>query len=605
MTVACSGDQDGASLARDASVDASRPATQEGRRDAGRAGADARVDARVAPPDDSPPRETLILDECQGGSGAQLSASDFAKLRAGGDTTGMRYLYPYADTVFPRGLGAPSVMWEGAAGAAVYVRITADAFDYTGCVKGGAGRLDISPAAWAGVEQQTLGKSTPFTIQISTLDDGKVRGPLERRIIVARGSLRGSIYYNTYNGGVQGAANGAPAGFVERIKPGKNAEFFTKSLACTGCHAASANGERLITGDAPGYVFTISNDTAPDPAPTRIAVNSSFVGLAPNGKVYLTTATGLGPGPRTNGPAVSVPQASVLVETDSGNEIANSGFPSNALMPTFSPDGTLVTFSDQGTTATTLALMDYDATARHASNQRALWDAKSAGFVGWPFVSPDNGGVIFTLTSDPSFSGGGAFIVPVKLFGPRSELWMADVDSGEATVLAKAMGFNTPADIDDDSKSYLPFGSEELHQAYYPTISPVASGGYFWVFFDSVRHYGNLGLRRQLWGTAIEVSASGEGVPRSYAVDRSNPAFYVMGQVLDTANHRAFTALDPCLADGASCSAGIDCCGGFCANGTCGPARGCSNEDDACEQDRDCCEGGNRCINGFCGRLIL
>ena len=135
---------------------------------------------------------------------------------------------------------------------------------------------------------------------------------------------------------------------------------------------------------------------------------------------------------------------------------------------------------------TTLALMDYDATARRASNQRVVWDAKSAGFVGWPFVSPDNRGVIFTLTSDPNFSGGGAFIVPVKQFGPRSELWMADVDSGNATVLAKAMGFDSPADIDDDSKSYLPFGSEELHQSYYPTISPVASGGYSGLLrFDS------------------------------------------------------------------------------------------------------------------------
>ena len=94
---------------------------------------------------------------------------------------------------------------------------------------------------------------------------------------------------------------------------------------------------------------------------------------------------------------------------------------------------------------------------------------------------------------------------------------------------------------------------------YFPTVSPVAAGGYFWLFFDSVRHYGNLGVQRQLWGAAIDIAADG-----SYAVDRSHPAFYLPGQELGTGNHRAFAALDPCKKDGDSCTSGIDCCGGFC-----------------------------------------
>jgi len=76
-------------------------------------------------------------------------------------------------------------------------------------------------------------------------------------------------------------------------------------------------------------------------------------------------------------------------------------------------------------------------------------------------------------------------------------------------------------------------------------VSPVAAGGYFWVFFDSLRHYGNLGLQRQLWGAAVEISATGD-----YTVDRSAPAFYLPGQELGTGNHRAFAALDPCKMDG-------------------------------------------------------
>ena len=91
-------------------------------------------------------------------------------------------------------------------------------------------------------------------------------------------------------------------------------------------------------------------------------------------------------------------------------------------------------------------------------------------------------------------------------------------------------------------------------------MSPVAAGGYFWVFFDAVRHYGNLGLQRQLWGAAIEIAADG-----NYTIDLSHPAFYLPGQEFGTGNHRAFAALDPCKKDGNSCTSGIDCCGGFCS----------------------------------------
>ena len=60
-----------------------------------------------------------------------------------------------------------------------------------------------------------------------------------------------------------------------------------------------------------------------------------------------------------------------------------------------------------------------------------------------------------------------------------------------------------------------------------PTIFPAPSGGYAWVFFDSMRHYGNLGLHRLIWGAALNVSANG-----SYASDPSHPAFLLPGQAI-------------------------------------------------------------------------
>jgi hypothetical protein len=156
------------------------------------------------------------------------------------------------------------------------------------------------------------------------------------------------------------------------------------------------------------------------------------------------------------------------------------------------------------------------------------------------------------------------------------------------------------------------------YNSYFPTVSPVAAGGYFWVFFDSLRNYGNLGVGRQLWGTALEIQADG-----TYAEDPSHPPFYLPGQELGTGNHRAFTALDPCKMDGNSCTSGIDCCGGFCfidpesqefadAVGTCTPKQMmmCSQKDDRCQRDIDCCmpQGDSppySCIGGFCAAIPL
>ena len=82
--------------------------------------------------------------------------------------------------------------------------------------------------------------------------------------------------------------------------------------------------------------------------------------------------------------------------------------------------------------------------------------------------------------------------------------------------------------------------------------------------------------------------------------DPSHPAFYVTGQELGTGNHRAFTALDPCRADGQSCTTGVDCCNGFCTDGICGvKIPRCSNEDETCGAGHMCCDPSLTCINGF------
>lgn len=570
---------------------------------------DAQITVAPPPPDDKAPMlETLRIDDCGDSNPAGLSADEVASLKAGGDVGDMRFLYPYDGTVFPRGLGSPEFMWAGAGAKAVYVHVTSDAFDYEGCLTPDAeGSLKLPEAAWAGVEAQTLAEKSPFQIELSVLDGGTVRGPIKQSIVIARATLKGSVFYNTYNGVTTGA--------VERLKPGGKAEFFSRTGACTGCHSVSASGNRLVTkqvlgGPLTGYVFELDSDTPPDPAPLRNAVNTSFVGISPDGKVYLTTAFQGLYGPPTEGAiTTAVPLASQLVETDTGTVIPNSGFPTSAMMPTFSFDGTQAVFNDHTRgDGKNLSVIDYDGASRTASNQRDVYTAPS-GYVGWPFMLPDGNGVVFTQGESSAFSGGGSFIVPVLTRGPKSDLMTVDVKTGQATILARAMGYDTVQDA-ESGNSYLPFGPEEEHQAYYPTISPVAAGGYFWVFFDAIRHYGHHGLRRQIWVAAIKVrthtvveGGGGENMAL-YGNDNSFPAFYLPGQDFNTANHRAFAALDPCLEEGTACESGTDCCNGFCTENICAPPILCSKTNDKCKESADCCDPLNECLNNICTYVV-
>jgi len=241
----------------------------------------------------------------------------------------------------------------------------------------------------------------------------------------------------------------------------------------------------------------------------------------------------------------------------------------------------------------------------------------AAKYPGWPFYLPDNKALVFAIGAAADFSGLGVGVIagsPVT-GAPASDLFFVDVVGGQPKVLAKAMGFASEQDAQSGT-TYSPFGAEDLHHAYYPTVAPVAAGGYFWIFFDAIRHYGNQGVQRQIWGAAIDVSADG-----TYTTDASHPAFYLTGQEAGSGNQRAFAALDPCEKDGETCTSGTDCCGGFCfvkesdsefatePVGTCtADLPECAKINDRCTNTDDCCPpdpGAPKimCIAGFCAVL--
>ena len=155
---------------------------------------------------------------------------------------------------------------------------------------------------------------------------------------------------------------------------------------------------------------------------------------------------------------------------------------------------------------------------------------------------------------------------------------------------------------------------------YEPTVNPVASGGYAWVVFTSRRMYGSVATippfcsdprgvdlitnitTKKLWVAAVDLS-------QAPGTDASHPAFYLPAQELLAGNARGFWVLDPCEADGASCTTGDECCNGYCeANGDGGalvcsnapPTDTCSMPGNKCKTAADCCDAGDLCINGFC-----
>jgi hypothetical protein len=559
------------------------------------------------------PVTTVFVDRCSTGAPSGLSAASVKALLAGGSAGSMRYLYPYAQTVFPRGLIAPTVMWDGASADYVYVHLKSKAFEYKGClVPTAAGQILLPQDVWIAASSHAAGAADPFSLSLTTIASSTVTGPITEPIVIAPATLKGSIYYNSYTTKLNTGVGGG--GAVLRIVPGQNVALFLGASGCTGCHAVAANGSRMAADpfttsvQGSGATYALTTMAAPNPTPlVANAPNATFVGMYPDGTMYIGNAHpngGLG-GPRPGGPLSTGPASAGLYETDTGKAVSNSNIPTGAMMPTFSPDGKLVTFTDTAIgngNGQGLATMTFDKSSRAASAYKKVFQVTdSSTYPGWPFFLPDNGGIVFAIGNQADFSGGGLGLgLGGAIAGSTSDLYLLDVAGGTSTLLAQAVGFASVADA-SSSKTYLPYAAaDELHHNFYPTVSPVPAGGYFWIFFDSYRHYGNQGLQRQLWGTAVDVSSTGK-----YTADPSHPAFYVTGQELGTGNHRAFTALDPCHADGASCTSGVDCCGGFCTNGTCGaPKPRCSNADETCNSGHMCCDTSLQCIGGICTQII-
>jgi hypothetical protein len=637
------------------------------------------------PPIADPPSEPVpvVIDRTGPDNPAHLSPAEVADLMAGGPSDGMVWLYPYDGTVFPRGMLAPLVMWNGDATVdAVYLRIKSRAFEYRGvlpptiksalslpfgligsvasgaisAITGAQGtQLPIPQYVWDLAGEQTLGAGDVFTLELTERRGGQIRGPLVSHIRIARAELKVSIYYNSCLSALQGETalewlmdplvsassivSIASGSKVFRIPARGNAELVLSQpgqfdARCQGCHSVSADGSRLValqsllaesgaslltgvpveSSQSVAYPLGWASDFT---AGSGISFSASAYGaLYPDGSKYLSSSgiADVGLFALFGGPSVLQSLASTLYDAASGVAVPGTQIPEGAAMPMFARDGKRLVFNDftRGD-GRTLAIMDYDTKLHRASGYRVLLEEDAAGVTrpGWPSFLPDGEAVVFVRTDSPGFSSSGAGVVALSsplsdlVLAPAasSDLYLTGVSGASKLLLARAMGFDTLDDSERGS-TYLPFGADDLHRNYFPSVAPIAAGGYFSVFFDSLRHYGNLGKQRALWAFALEIASDGR-----YAIDPSHPPFYLPGQEFGSTNHHAVAALDKCRPDAARCTAGVECCSGRCRAGVCSAAgEDCARVDERCTRPEDCCTlsgAGERslCIANVCASL--
>ncbi|MEP7052701.1 MAG: hypothetical protein ABJB12_20200, partial [Pseudomonadota bacterium] len=410
----------------------------------------------------------IVISVKMSANPGNLSADEQAKLVQGGSggpkgvgPDAFRFLYPYDNTVFPRGLLAPSLQFAGAVAAATYLKITTSNFSYSAFAAAPTPtRVTIPEDVWKGMTE-SAGGSDPVKVQVSELVNGVVTGPIEEQWSIAQGSLKGVIYYNTYRSLLAGSD-----GAVMRIRPGSSAEVLQKG--CTVCHNVSSHGNVMVAGvdwDENNPIDSEALNLLADGTtkPLRIVPEGRLFALGaltPDGKRVLSMgAPSSGPLPRGfNGPF-----ASQLVDTKTGTTISAPSFTDKvtyAVTPNFSPDGEHLAFNNRDVSAGhTLSVMDYDdsTTPPTFSNLRNVFTSPSK-VVAWPSFLPDGKAVVFHEGDafDTSLFQGGALYADVRLV---------------STDASAPKPLNTLNGYDASGASYLPYGdAEEGHLDYEPSV---------------------------------------------------------------------------------------------------------------------------------------
>ncbi|MCL2824522.1 MAG: hypothetical protein FWD57_11070, partial [Polyangiaceae bacterium] len=555
-----------------------------------------------------------------------------------------RWLYPYDRTVFPRSLLSPRLQFAGNGADYFYLHAKSEWFELKGFYSGSnPERLLIPQKQWDALTWSTEGADT-VDVQITKINGPNVTGPIKQQWFVAPASLKGVLYYNTYDDprAINGTFTEEERGAVMAVRPGGQREpelLLGGDGSCKTCHSVSANGTRMTL--SAGHTCNQSYVLSPGPDAGTVATEAysddcgnearhddtlSFGGLTPDGELVLTSASMAREVPWDFFPNIASvdddegPRDSVLMLTDTGEKVAAPGFDGvvhKALMPSFSPytshdhKGMVAFVHFEVGGGHTLSVMDFDQPTRTFSNLRVVYNAGTSLYVGWPSFTPDGASIVYQVGSRRDYS---------TWRDGTGRLFIVDVAVGQTSARAMAILNGRRS-----STSYLEPVDQDI-LSFEPTVLPMAVGGYFWTVFTSRRSYGNLitgygegpddptvadPSPKKLWVAAFDIGSAP-------TADPSHPAFYLEGQDLVSGNMRGFWSMEPCRQIDDSCESGSDCCDGFCravANDDGGvslqcvprPEDECSMEYERCDTKDDCCDEVPEllCISGLCAKQTI
>jgi len=523
-----------------------------------------------------------------------VSSATQSQLQTGGTgDAALKWLYPYNNTVFPRGILSPTMQFAGTAPSAVMVQISFTGMSYTGYFGAssaplGGGQVTLPAATWTAVTAMATATDA-VQVSLTKISGGHVAGPITETWTIAQGEARGTIYYETYSSALIGGIGGVG---IMKIQPGATAPTPVKKGCGNVCHTASADGSTLVA--ATGLLSSASYDLKTSASLIKGVGGNTFTygGLYPDGTFEMSA---------TNYRTWTL-APSRLYNTATGASIPAPGWDNtitNAGTSSFSPDGTRIAFNheDKGG-GHTLAVMNF-ALATHGFSGLVDIASDSARTLAWPAWTPDNASVIYHAGSSAAFETDES---SSDAGGPTTgDVYMVDVASHTVARMDALDGYSS------GGTSYLPANDPNL--SFAPTVLPEAVGGYFWVVFTSHRSYGNTSpsmenndVNGKLWVAAVDIG----GTPGQ---DSSHPAFFLQGQEMVSDNLRGFWVLDPCQASGSACTGGDQCCTGYCraVSGSyqCvgAPASGCSNELERCATSANCCGTNYQCINNKCASV--
>ncbi len=605
-------------------------------------------------PTDNPPKTPGTIGS---GVGGPVDSATLAALNAAPSAdAAFSMLYPYDQTVWPRGVLAPLLQWSPPTTnpSAVRVRLKSAHYEYNGYFatppgvpSGGAFvQQPIPQSAWqqATNSVDSVSTSDALAMTLTYASGGKAYGPVTETWKVAPGLLAGTVYYNSYGTALATQLAGALpdghyfGGAVLAVKgsslgPTLVAGTTTNgsSVGCRVCHVGSLDGKRLLVGTGDSYVSAVSVDLT-QPTYPEIPTGADLVlsGMYPDGTTAIPTGA-----PSWSGsiPGYAAAAPSTLVGVPDGGTITTTGFSSLvtlAATPAFSHDGSTVAFnflSGPGAPPTLpagngsqLVSMGFDQGTGAFTSPTVLYTAPSGRTPGWPAFLPTDKAIVFdneVAAPDAStFTNvhAGTVFLGTSL-GGRSELWWVDIASGKSFPLNQLNGKTA-----DGSAVYVPSGpnnhglddvgggpaGDDSTLNYEASTSPVVSGGYIWVIFTSRRMFGNVATVNPWWSdprdhdisvspTTKKLWVAAIDLNATPGTDPSHPAFYLPSQELLAANSRGFWVLDPCGANGATCETGDQCCSGSCQASPGSTALVCGVSTAACAALQDSCTTASQC----------